>query len=110
MDDDGEYPLDKKGTNHFLDLVKYEQAHRWVLESYDDIDEWKEKPKIYTEGCTSGCQRRRGTITSEKPLQFIPWLRRQGTTHEGSLDLALAGEVMDEEEESIEGSWMQETE
>ncbi|KAF6174734.1 hypothetical protein GIB67_008789 [Kingdonia uniflora] len=116
MGDDDEcsskYPLDKKGTNHFLDPVKYEQARRWVLESYDDIDEWKEKHKIYTEGCTSGGQRRRENITSEKPLQFIPWLRRQmpqkkltrdvdayedplvfkGTTHEGSFDLALAGE------------------
>ncbi|KAF6145289.1 hypothetical protein GIB67_041484 [Kingdonia uniflora] len=61
MDDDdkcsSEYPLDKKGTNHFRDPVK--------------------KHNIYTEGCTSGGQRRRGTITSEKPLQFIPWLRRQ---------------------------------
>ncbi|KAF6149140.1 hypothetical protein GIB67_025996 [Kingdonia uniflora] len=46
MDDDdewsSEYPLDKKGTNHFLDPVNYEQARRWVLESYDDIDEWKD--------------------------------------------------------------------
>ncbi|KAF6140352.1 hypothetical protein GIB67_011371 [Kingdonia uniflora] len=35
--------------------------------------------------------------TYEDPLVF------KGTTHEGSLDLALAGEVMDEEEESTEG-------
>ncbi|KAF6133890.1 hypothetical protein GIB67_040654 [Kingdonia uniflora] len=81
IDDDdecsSEYPLDKKGTNHFLNPVKYEQPRRWVLESYDDIDEWKEKRKIYIEGCTSGGQRRRENITSEKPLQFIPWLWRQ---------------------------------
>ncbi|KAF6158029.1 hypothetical protein GIB67_014823 [Kingdonia uniflora] len=81
MDDDdecsSEYPLDKEGTNHFFDPVKYEQARRWVLESYDDIDKCKEKHMIYTEGSTSGGQRRRENITSEKPLQFIPWLRRQ---------------------------------
>ncbi|KAF6167388.1 hypothetical protein GIB67_020694 [Kingdonia uniflora] len=66
-----------KGINHFLDPIMCEQARRWVLESYDDIDEWKEKHKIYTKGYTSGGQRRRGTITSKKPLRFIPLLRRQ---------------------------------
>ncbi|KAF6145571.1 hypothetical protein GIB67_037604 [Kingdonia uniflora] len=36
----------------------------------------------------------------EDPLVF------KGTMHEGSLDLALAREVMDEEEERTEGSWV----
>ncbi|KAF6168877.1 hypothetical protein GIB67_038374 [Kingdonia uniflora] len=71
-----EYSLDKKGTNHFLDPVKYEQVRRWVLESYDDIDKWKEaslhirrKHKIYTEGCTS---RENETLDNEK----VPVLKR----------------------------------
>ncbi|KAF6155151.1 hypothetical protein GIB67_019677, partial [Kingdonia uniflora] len=51
----------------------------------------RKKHKIYTEGCTSGSKRGRGTITSEKPLQFIPWLRRQLENEKVSVLKRLAG-------------------
>ncbi|KAF6168220.1 hypothetical protein GIB67_011605 [Kingdonia uniflora] len=156
MDDDDEcyreYPLDIKGTNHFLDPVKYEQARRWVWESYDPLMNGKSTHNlVWIEDKVNGCvidpktnliyvnleelkriskeeddlfvlasqvfywkdltrsdywhvfldapkKLTRDVDAYEDPLVF------KGTTHDGSLDLALAREVMDEEEESIGGS------
>ena len=44
MDDDGlcAYPIDKKGKVEYLEIVQYQQARKWVLESSEENIAWKE--------------------------------------------------------------------
>ncbi|KAF6173487.1 hypothetical protein GIB67_027182 [Kingdonia uniflora] len=69
-------PIINKDTNLEIHGATHDHPHD-VPRMLDLVDDAFGKHKIYTEGCTSGGQRRRENITSEKPLQFIPWLRRQ---------------------------------
>ncbi|KAF6145390.1 hypothetical protein GIB67_034160 [Kingdonia uniflora] len=75
--DDANGNLEQKGTPYFLGQVQCEQARKWVLESCDDVDEWKEKYKVCKDAISSKGERRRGNTRTAKPLNFIPWLREQ---------------------------------
>ncbi|KAF6173069.1 hypothetical protein GIB67_009989 [Kingdonia uniflora] len=77
MDDDAdkEQPLDKGNVIH-LETLKYEQVRRWVLSSYDGIEEWEKKYDIYLRDYMR-VSRRRGSTNVGKPLDYILWLREQ---------------------------------
>ncbi|XXG73359.1 hypothetical protein AAC387_Pa07g2291 [Persea americana] len=48
MDDDGlcAYPIDKRGKVEYLEIVQYQQARKWVLESSEENIAWKEYEKF----------------------------------------------------------------
>ncbi|KAF6177120.1 hypothetical protein GIB67_005108 [Kingdonia uniflora] len=75
MDDDAdkEQPLDKCNVIH-LETLKYELVRRWVLSSYDGIEEWEKKYDIYLIDYMR-VSRRRGSTNLGKPLDYILWLR-----------------------------------
>ncbi|KAF6165432.1 hypothetical protein GIB67_017914 [Kingdonia uniflora] len=77
MDDDAdkEQPLDKGNAIH-LETLKYEQVRRWLLSSYNGIEEWEKKYDMYLRGYMR-VSRRRGSTNVGKPLDYILWLREQ---------------------------------
>ncbi|KAF6172118.1 hypothetical protein GIB67_029536 [Kingdonia uniflora] len=74
-DADKEQPLDKGNVIH-LETLQYEQVRRWVLSSYDGIEEWEKKYDIYLRDYMR-VSRRRGSTNLGKPLDYILWLREQ---------------------------------
>ncbi|KAF9599253.1 hypothetical protein IFM89_036551 [Coptis chinensis] len=80
MDDDIEdaYPLDKKGKEHILSNVEYQQVRKWVLKHSPENDDWEEqvlKYQKYVQDHKSTGRSRKGS--QPKELDYIPWLRLQ---------------------------------
>ncbi|KAF6143428.1 hypothetical protein GIB67_029597 [Kingdonia uniflora] len=75
-------PLDKKGKEYFLNTVEYEQARKWVLQQAVENSEREEKYNTYKENLNSRSQSRRGNRRTEKPIDYVSWLRQQLKTDE----------------------------
>ncbi|KAF6143804.1 hypothetical protein GIB67_016725 [Kingdonia uniflora] len=70
-DDKCAKPLDKKGKEYFLNMVEYEQTRKWVLRQAAENYEWED-------------QSRRGNRRTEKPIDYVSWLRQQLKNDEDS--------------------------
>ncbi|KAF9601804.1 hypothetical protein IFM89_023335 [Coptis chinensis] len=77
MDDDIEnaYPLDKKGKEHILSNVEYQQVRKWVSKYSPENVDWEEKYQKYVQDHKSTGRSCKGS--QPKELDYIPWLRLQ---------------------------------
>ncbi|KAF9618535.1 hypothetical protein IFM89_002230 [Coptis chinensis] len=62
------YPIDKKGKDYLLPSLQYQQARKWVL---------SKKYETYLQSFKSRGKSRRVIASSEKEMEYIPWLRKQ---------------------------------
>ncbi|KAF6141951.1 hypothetical protein GIB67_037919 [Kingdonia uniflora] len=69
--------LDKTGKEYFLNTVEYEQARKWILRQGAKNYEWEQKYNTYKENLNSRSQIRRGNRRTEKPIDYVSWLRQQ---------------------------------
>ena len=68
-------PIDKKGNTCIIDVVQYEQVHRWVLQRSPENDDWESKYQRYKD-LTLGKGRQR-ILNAAKVVGYFPWLRSQ---------------------------------
>ncbi|KAF9588545.1 hypothetical protein IFM89_013039 [Coptis chinensis] len=79
LDDKNEcgYPIDKKGKDYLLPSLQYQQARKWVLRKSSKNVEWERKYETYLQSFKSKGKSHRVIASSEKEMEYIPWLRKQ---------------------------------
>ncbi|KAF9600724.1 hypothetical protein IFM89_011411 [Coptis chinensis] len=76
----GKFTTNKKGTRYILSNLQYEQVRKWLLQHCPQNAEWEAKYQLYVEPYTSHPsrgRRRKRNVATEKPLEYVPWLRQQ---------------------------------